>query len=154
MTVVSFVYTKCQALGAAHCFGFNMRGVWPFGRVRKVSLLIRDTSALDHQNFLPLFRQVSTTVLIRMIRQTSCMSCERTSLKFALWPELVASFQPVLSSLFDYFVPVSCCPTITFEFQSFSNVSMHALCSFPGIACSSMPSEGLLCTRIASPQAF
>lgn len=53
------------------------------------------------------------------------MSCERTSLKFALWPELVASFQPVLSSLFDYFVPVSCCPTITFEFQSFSNVSMH-----------------------------
>lgn len=75
MTVVSFVYTECQALGAAHCFGFNMRGVWPFGRVRKVSLLVRDTSALD-QNFLPLFRQVSTTVLIRMIRQTSCMSCE------------------------------------------------------------------------------
>ena len=68
MTVVSFVYTECQALGAAHCFGFNMRGVWPFGRVRKVSLLVRDTSALD-QNFLP-FRQVSTTV-IRMIRQTS-----------------------------------------------------------------------------------
>lgn len=76
MTVVSFVYTECQALGslgAAHCFGFNMRGVWPFGRVRKVSLLVRDTSALD-QNFLPLFRQVSTTVLIRMIRQTACMT--------------------------------------------------------------------------------
>lgn len=69
MTVASFVYTECQALGAAHCFGFNMRGVWPCGRVRKVSLLVRDTSALD-QNFLPLFRQVSTTVLIRMIRQT------------------------------------------------------------------------------------